>query len=646
MFPIAQMKTAWIAVVAAAAVWTAGVVGLAAQEGGKPLGALPAGEPKTPAKDSDTTVVSQGSNARVVLSVLGRKGVRVVQLGRPRNLTVPAEFRYKPVDGRKLVEEIARSRGLQAIWLQDKSLAVLQRGASDAEVSGIAAGLKSTDPAKQREAAWHAGWVEDHRVIHLLLEAAGKADDRLSRQVTASLLFLGTRAVAAVGGEQARPVLDRGFAIFEKQAKNVEGEQGQSAIPMCLALRDFGGDRAVPILEKILNDAPPNCGVPKFVCEALENIAGDKAVPVLERVLATNNYFHNMDAARALGVVATDQAFAALQKLAASPDWRARKAAPLGMALIGNDPAIAVLEKLAWDTDWQVRYAACDALGQIGGEKALAILEKFGRDPEVKKLMDRVAESKRARPNSGLSGPGEVIQRNLLLARGQIGDDKALAFIAKAADDPAAMVRHKVAEALGWMGVESVLPILEKLAADADPAVGYRAAASLAQIGTDGALAILERLAASRDEAVRSRIASALGDSDGPKAAELLEKLAMDVASAVRRTAVTGLAAVRGDKAVPLLGKLADDEDHLGVRQSVGFALRRIGGDQAFPILKKLAEDPEKRARSAAIMALGDFKRIGGYEALAILKAHAENDPEQPIRKAATQALKNLETEF
>jgi hypothetical protein len=91
-----------------------------------------ASEPAT--GQADFTVIPRGAETTPAFQRLRNRGLAVVQLGPARQLIVPAELRSKPVDGRELVKAVSAFHELKVAWLEDGRLAVIQRGAADAEV--------------------------------------------------------------------------------------------------------------------------------------------------------------------------------------------------------------------------------------------------------------------------------------------------------------------------------------------------------------------------------------------------------------------------------------------------------------------------------------------------------------------------------
>jgi HEAT repeat protein len=512
--------------------------------GQAPLATAAEARPANPASvtRSDVTVTPRSHSAWEAFEQLERRGgPQVTAFGGWRELLVPAELRFEPVKGPRLVAAVAEYHGLQVTWLREGGLAVLGRRAPEAAVKQALAGLKSPEPAVRREAAWLAAWLEDVRVVEPLLAACSDTDAKTAWQAMRSARWLGLDAVAAVGGEKA--------------------------VEPLLKLED-----SPDIPWRQLLDVPPQ------VAGALGWAGGEKAVTALER-LAREELFARSIATDALARIGSEKAKALLLKLAGDADADVRSSAALALDWVGGEWALAPLEKLAGDTDWNVRASAADALGRVGGERAPVLLEKLVGDTD-----------------------GNV-RRSAALALGRVGGERSLALLEKLADDTNRDVRWGAVDAIGWAGGEKAKVLLLKLAEDAERIVSGSAIEALSRASGREALPSLQKFAGHADWRVRSSTADALGELGGERAVALLGKLAGDTDKRVRWSAARALGRAGNRKAMIPLEELAGDAD-ASVRAIAAHALGQVGGEKAVSLLETLAGDAVEDVRRTAVCAL------------------------------------------
>ncbi|MBI5724145.1 MAG: HEAT repeat domain-containing protein [Planctomycetes bacterium] len=519
--------------------------------------------PTTAASQPSPKVTPRGADTWAAFDKLSRQGMRVVMLGHDYQLLVPSEMRFRPVDGRKLIEAVAARGGLHVVWIHEGRTAVIQRGATDPEVKRIVEGLKSVDVERRRESAQIGGSLKDVRVVEALTASCLDKDAETVKLAVESLNQLGMDAVAAIQGEKA-------LALLEKLAADEDIYVRKNAV---FALGQVGGQKALALLEKLAGDE--NRGVRMDAVIALGHVGGEKAFLLLEKLAGDKDSGVRAFAAGALGHVGGEKAFLLLEKLAGDKDSGVRAFAAGALGDVGGQKALALLEKLAGDEDAGVCASAVYALGEVGGEKALALLEKLAGD-----------ENKEVRGCAAY-------------ALGVVGGEKALALLEKLAEDTDAGVRRSVAYALGVVGDEKALALLEKLAGDENKEVRGCVAYALGQVDSKKAFALLEKLAGDADEPVRQKAAEALRIVGDEKAFALLEKLAEDLSVNVRYAVALALREVGGEKALASLEKLAADVD-ANVRVDAANYLGHMDGETVLAILERLLDSPYEDVRERA----------------------------------------------
>ncbi len=517
-----------------------------------------------PPERPDVAITPRTHDAWEALEEVERRGgVRVAAFGGRPTLLVPAGLRFEAVKGRRLVAMVADHHGLEVTWLREGRLAVLGRGAPEAAVKRALAGLKSSEPAARREAAWLAAWLEDVRVVEPLLAACADTDAKTARQAMRSARWLGLDPVAAVGGEKAVALLRKLNDNPDVPWRQVLDVRAQAAG----ALGWAGGKKAVMALEKLVRE---KLFVGPDAVDALGRAGGEKAVALLEKLAGDADADVRASAVLALDWIDGERALTLLEKLAGDADWNVRASAADALGRVGGEKALALLGKLAGDTDWNVRRSAAEALGRVGGERVLTLLEKLARDAD------------------------RNVRWSAAEALGRVGGRKAVTLLEKLAEDTNKVVRSSAIEALGRASGGEVLACLKKLAEDADWNVRAPTADALGEIGSGRAVTLLGKLAEDTNRNVRWSAARALGWTGDKKAVVPLEGLAGDADASVRGIAAHALGLVGGEKALTLLNKLAGDAN-ANVRASAADALGRVSGKRVRDVLlRRLTEEKER----------------------------------------------------
>ena len=137
----------------------------------------------------------------------------------------------------------------------------------------------------------------------------------------------------------------------------------------------------------------------------------------------------------------------------------------------------------------------------------------------------------------------------------------------------------------------------------------------------------------------RWRAAEALGERGDPRAVPYLIKALSDPFEDVQWLAVQALGKIKDPSAVPALIEALKGESKW-LRQGAAWSLGKIGDKQAVEPLIQTLKDPKKDVRKNAAWALG---RIGDPRAIPPLQEVAKTDPEEKVKKEATEALTALE---
>jgi HEAT repeat protein len=176
--------------------------------------------------------------------------------------------------------------------------------------------------------------------------------------------------------------------------------------------------------------------------------------------------------------------------------------------------------------------------------------------------------------------------------------------------------------------------LVQKLLDSTDPKVRQYAAYLLGKARNPRAIQPLITALGDFDKSVREQAMLALS-ATGQAAIEPLSAAMKEPKWETRYRAAEALGKIADDRAVkPLIQGLKDNRDH--VRYMAAKGLRELGDSNAIEPVTILLKDENRYVRMMAVRALG---AIGGDNARAALRAAQENEPDEKVREAITEAL-------
>ena len=158
------------------------------------------------------------------------------------------------------------------------------------------------------------------------------------------------------------------------------------------------------------------------------------------------------------------------------------------------------------------------------------------------------------------------------------------------------------------------------------------------ELGKLGEPAVEPLIAALQDSGSRWAALTALGMIGAPQAIEAISKYCKDADPTNRGAAVMALGKIGGVEVATAMIEVIKTEPGDIVRQEAIRILGEAGGPEAYKILNDLVEDTQRNQydRRAATKAMGV---LGGKEASIALKKLADQDPDEYVRKFASEAL-------
>lgn len=323
----------------------------------------------------------------------------------------------------------------------------------------------------------------------------------------------------------------------------------------------------------------------------MELSAGDSELCVLS--LDDEKPEVRIAAARLLGMLGDKQAADALLGRLADKNSRVREAAVEALGRVGDEKTVEVLIEKLEDRDPAFRLHIVRALARLGDERAVP--------PLVKRLDDKVLEVRIAAASAlgALESRNAVdpllkkleetpkkdssveLQKQIIVALGKIGDNKALDAILSILDSPYPDIRKHAAEALGNLGDERAVPSLVEKLADIGPEVRNASAYALGKIGDKQAVSPLLGMLKEKDPELRITAVYALGTLKAPQAISPLINMLDDDNPWVRKCAAEALGKSGDKRAIEVLVNKLNDIDP-EVRRIAAGALGILSENQDF----------------------------------------------------------------
>jgi HEAT repeat protein len=575
-----------------------------------------------------------------VLEIL--HGPVVTMIGDRPKLLVPAELRFKEIEGSKLIEAVAATRKLKVHWVREGKRAVLCEGASDDQIDRVRKDLASDDEAVRLKAVWLAGWLRDVRVVPLLVSAARDGNAKMKHHAMIGLRRISWDAVVLLD-PKAWPLLKTEMAL-QKDKTRVTTRKNMIRFSAVRALSFVTGKKArtqaVAILEQLQSDTYHK--VRSAAARSLVRIEGEKILSRMAAVMKSENPRVRDFADVALSYIGGEKAKALLQTTGYHA-WNVRRSFVSELARVGVKQALPLLKEMLVDRGSSVRGQAVLALGHIGDERALVLLEKVLRDekhPTVRRLTVKALGHMGG--ERALSLLEKVLQDKKLrssavYALGCIGSNRALVLLEKELNYKDASMRGSAVIALGRIGSEQALTLLEKALGDEKIYIRGSAVRLLASSSGEQTLNLMERALQNKEHIVRAEVVRMLGKIGGQRTLALLQEALNDTNSRVRNAAVGALGNVGDERALALLEK-ALREGGLGARMHAVGALGRLGGEHALMLIEQALNDKSDAVRSGVVGTLGNRDREQAFP----LFEKALKDTSPRVRRSAIYGLRNI----
>jgi len=507
----------------------------------------------------------------------------------------------------------------------------------------------------------------------------------LNRTVLTLAAALALTATAALRAAGPTPLVTQS----EKECLRVLRSSDASLkakVDACRQLAVIGGEDAVPVLAKLLEDPKlshmaryalepnPSPAAGRALREALGRLKGRslvgaaysvgvrrdrRAVPALTRLLASDDAQVAQAAARALGNIGGPRAVKALERaLDQAKPGPVRLAICEGLfraaeqAARSRNPleAHAIYDRLLAEPDLphQARAAALRGAALGRGDAGLEILRRALHDKEfamaaaacrtLQEIPGRRATETAARELSKLPEPRQILALQTL---GKRRDPAAAPQVYEAALNGAPGARVAAVRALGEWAMPNSAPLLLALMDDADANVAQAAQEAFAALGTPevhaAAIAMLRNGSPER----RLRGVALIGRCRIASAMPQLLAAARDQDARVRRAAMGQLGAMAGGKQFSALLDLllapSSPEDLAPAEQALNAVLAREGfSARILARLRRALSRPQTGApQKQALLRL--IAASGAPEALETLQAALGESG--PVRQTALRLL-------
>ena len=376
------------------------------------------------------------------------------------------------------------------------------------------------------------------------------------------------------------------------------------------ALGQFGIERAIPILIKILRDE--SSYERGEAAKALGEIGSEQAVPILIRVLGDEDNDIVKNAVEALGKIGSEQAVPALAQVLRGENEDVVKSAAKALGEIGGDRAIPfltqVMRQAVQNDDDDLLESICEALLKIQDEQTVSLTFFNSTINSLRNSIRALQDEDRnvRRHAAGLlnqKSGGELEVMSQVLYRVLSNDDSraqenlAEAFVRIAED------HHE--QTLSWYKqtllqcLQSVPKVLEEIGSVPTVAALAQAlrsennllrrfaAAALVNIGDEQAIPALAQTFHSEDHVVRDMAALILEQINDEQGLPILTEALKSESFFVQWSAVKALEKIESDHVIPVLIEALRSKHHL-VQKIAARKLEHIGGEYVIAALSQI----------------------------------------------------------
>ncbi|KAI5481836.1 deoxyhypusine monooxygenase [Pseudohyphozyma bogoriensis] len=243
-----------------------------------------------------------------------------------------------------------------------------------------------------------------------------------------------------------------GLKAIEIIGKGFEGDSALLGHELAYCLGQIHDARAIPILQKVLDDPNQHTMVRHEAAEAMGAISDLSALDILEPYLKHENDSLRETAEIAVAKIKWDNSdegkAAAPNQYATIDPAPAATSSPLASTSTKSDLSVPELQKVLMNPSLPLfeRYRAMFSLRNNGGEEAVLALATGFRDPSA------------------------LFRHEIAFVFGQLCSPYSVPSLTEVLRDDKEedMVRHEAAEALGSVGTQECLPILKEFATKED----------------------------------------------------------------------------------------------------------------------------------------------------------------------------------
>ena len=473
------------------------------------------------------------------------------------------------------------------------------------------------------------GKLGGEEVLHPLVKAMGDHNDEVRHLAKEKLTAQRVRAIAPLLSLALDAKIDTEVRIdaiaclseikLDEVTKHLESlaahEDHHVRTAALLGLGHSQKKTSISTIEQALHDYRDE--VRRACAMTLASYPGEEAYEPLVKALQDNNRDVRRAAIESLLKVGVANVNDTLLKTLADKDWEVRRTGTLALGRLFDASIVPHLIEVLEDKIKGVQLAAIKSLAQIGDERAIVPLMELlvHSDGEVVwaagVALSSFGELVPVDELGGLLGARDVTTRtNAIRALGATRREDAIAYLAKALDDPSSDVRTAAIEAIAPILNKATLELLIKALSDEKAKVRFCAVEALGfrtknPIAIDGLIGMLR----DKDEKVRATAALWLGRSRNRQAVAFINPLLEDTAEVVRFQAID--------------------------------ALGEIGGHQSLQALAPMLGDWQAKVRCRAIVAIGQIGKESNEqevvkEAISLCWWHLTDDREVAIKAFAS----------